>query len=39
MHLTNTPAYQNGQVHRCIRQVTDGGRMVHIGANRVDMFM
>jgi hypothetical protein len=39
VHLTNNPAYQNGQVHRFIRQVIDGGRMVHTRANRADMFM
>jgi hypothetical protein len=39
VHLTNSPVYQNGQVHRFIRHVTDGGRMVHTGANRADMFM
>jgi hypothetical protein len=38
LHLTNSPAYQNGQMHRFISQVTNGGRMVHIGANRADML-
>jgi hypothetical protein len=28
-----------GQVHRSIRQVTDGDIMVHAGVNRVGMFM
>jgi hypothetical protein len=34
VHLTNSVAYQNGQVHQFIRHVTDGDRM-----NRADLFM
>jgi hypothetical protein len=38
VNLTNRLAYQNGTMHHFVRQVIDGGRMVHIGANCEDMF-
>jgi hypothetical protein len=39
VYLTNSPVYQNGQVHQFIRHVTDGGKMVHTRVNRANMFM
>jgi hypothetical protein len=38
VHLTNNPTYQNGTRHHFVRQVTDGGGVVHTRANCVDMF-
>jgi hypothetical protein len=38
VHLTNCPAYQNGTMHHFVRQVTDGGGVVHTGENCADMF-
>jgi hypothetical protein len=38
VYLTNSLAYQNGTRHHFVRQVTDGGRVVHTGASCVDMF-
>jgi hypothetical protein len=38
VHLTNIPTYQNQTMHHFIRQVIEGGIMVHTRANCVDMF-
>jgi hypothetical protein len=38
VHLTNRPTYQNGTMHHFVRQVTDGGGVVHTEASCADMF-
>jgi hypothetical protein len=39
VHLNNYLRYQNGTMHHFVRQVTDGGGVVHIGASCAYMFM
>jgi hypothetical protein len=39
VHLTNCPTYQNGTMCHFVRQVIDGGGMIHTRENRAGKLL